>query len=114
MKDKRNYLDFVPVRNPQLPWSNDEDGIVTVDVAHRGLAAKVAQTMFNRPKISHVKLDEFGSFIWMQVDGQRNIYEIGQEVKGRFGEKAEPLYERLITFFRILVDNRYISYKKKK
>ena len=43
MRDKRNYLDFVPVKNPQLPWQEDEGGIVTVEVTHRGIAAKVAQ-----------------------------------------------------------------------
>ena len=39
MRDKRNYLDFVPVKNPQLPWQEDEGAIVTVEVTHRGLAA---------------------------------------------------------------------------
>ena len=47
MRDKRNYLDFVPVKNPQLPWQEDEGGIVTVEVTHRGIAAKVAQIAFN-------------------------------------------------------------------
>ena len=51
MRDKRNYLDFVPVKNPQLPWQEDEGAIVTVEVTHRGLAAKVAQIAFNRPQI---------------------------------------------------------------
>ena len=54
MRDKRNYLDFVPVKNPQLPWQEDEGAIVTVEVTHRGLAAKVAQIAFNRPKVSHI------------------------------------------------------------
>ena len=54
MRDKRNYLYFVPVKNPQLPWQEDEGAIVTVEVTHRGLAAKVAQIAFNRPKGSHI------------------------------------------------------------
>ncbi|NCB94159.1 MAG: PqqD family protein [Clostridia bacterium] len=111
-KDKKNYLDYIPVKNPALPWSQDDEGIVTVEVEHRGIAAKVAQVAFNRPKVSHVKLDQFGSFIWQQVDGERNIYLIGEEVKSRFGKEAEPLYERLITFFRILVENKYVAYRK--
>lgn len=112
MRDKRNYLDFVPVRNPSMPWSRDEKGIVTVDVTHRGIAAKVAQTAFNRPKVSHIELDRFGSFIWQQIDGQQNIYQIGQKLGEAFGKEAEPLYERLITYFRTLAENKYISYKK--
>ena len=66
MRDKRNYLDFVPVKNPQLPWQEDEGAIVTVEVTHRGLAAKVAQIAFNRPKVSHIHMDAFGSFIWKE------------------------------------------------
>lgn len=112
MKDKRNYLDFVPVKNSALPWELDDEGIVTVEVVHRGIAAKVAQVAFNRPKKSSIKMDVFGSFIWQQIDGEKNIYEIGQQVKGRFGKDAEPLYERLVTFFRILAENKYITYKK--
>ena len=50
MRDKRNYLDFVPVKNPQLPWQEDEGGIVTVEVTHRGIAAKVAQIRFQPPE----------------------------------------------------------------
>ena len=57
MRDKRNYLDFVPVKNPQLPWQEDEGGIVTVEVTHRGIAAKVAQVAFNRPKVSQIHMD---------------------------------------------------------
>lgn len=112
MKDKRNYLDFVPVKNPSMTWSRDETGIITVDVTHRGIAAKVAQVAFNRPKVSHIKLDRFGSFIWQQIDGEQNIYQIGQKVDERFGKEAEPLYERLITYFRTLAENKYISYRK--
>lgn len=112
MKDKRNYLDFVPVKNPSLPWSRDEEGIVTVDVTHRGIAAKIAQLAFNRPKVSHIRLDRFGSFVWQQIDGEQSIYQIGQKVKERFGKEAEPLYERLITYFRTLAENKYITYGK--
>mgnify|MGYP006912238906 FL=1 len=81
MRDKRNYLDFVPVKNPQLPWQEDEGGIVTVEVTHRGIAAKVAQVAFNRPKVSQIHMDAFGSFIWKEIDGEQNIYEIGQKLK---------------------------------
>lgn len=112
MRDKRNYLDFVPVKNSQLPWQEDEGAIVTVEVTHRGLAAKVAQIAFNRPKVSHIHMDAFGSFIWKEIDGEQNIYEIGQKVKEHFGKEAGPLYERLTTFFRILAENKYITYKK--
>lgn len=112
MKKSKNYLDYIPEKNPALPWKQDEEGIVTVDVKHRGIAARIAQVAFDRPKISHIRLDSFGSFIWLQIDGEKSIYQIGQLVKEHFGKEAEPLYERLLTFFRILKENKYIGYKK--
>ena len=55
-----------------------------------------------KPKISYIHLDEFGSFVWRQIDGERDIIKIGEAVKEHFGEKAEPLYERLAQYFKIL------------
>ena len=108
MRDKRNYLDFVPVKNPQLPWQEDEGAIVTVEVTHRGLAAKVAQIAFNRPKVSHIHMDAFGSFIWKQIDGKHTIYDIAMLVQEQFGEKAEPLYDRLLAYFRTLQGHGFV------
>ena len=27
-----------------------------------------------------IKLDEYGSFVWQQIDGKKSIYEIGKEL----------------------------------
>ena len=35
-KQKENYLDFVPLINPQNTWDEGEDGIVTIHMVHRG------------------------------------------------------------------------------
>lgn len=111
-KKKRNYLDYVPVKNPALPWTMDEEKIVTVEVTHRSLADKVAQIAFHRPRVSKIRMDRFGSFVWKQIDGEQDIYQIGQAVREAFGKEAEPLYERLVTFFQILIQNHYIFFKK--
>lgn len=110
-KNRRNYLDFVPVMNPEFSWKKDDEGAVTVTVIRKGIFDKIAQVVFRRPKSSQIRLDEFGSFIWQQIDGERDIHEISVLVKEMFGEKAEPLLERLIQFFEILKDNRFITYK---
>ena len=57
-------------------------------------------------------LADFGSFVWQQMDGSRSIYEIGQLVKVQFGEKAEPLYDRLSQYFQTLYRNHLIGYCK--
>lgn len=65
------------------------------------------------PSTVTLNLDEFGTYIWRQIDGVRSIYDIGQLVKQHFGEKAEPLYERLCQFTKILHKNQFIVYTNK-
>lgn len=107
-----NYLEQIPARNSEFPWKEDKQGMVVVDIVHRGIFDKLAQKLWVTPKISHIKLDKLGSFTWKQIDGNRNLIEIGALVKEEFGEQAEPLYERLCQYFDMLKNNRFISYKK--
>lgn len=111
-KKNQNYLEKVPVRNPGFSWKEDEQGIVTVDMVHKGIFDKLAQRLWVTPKVSHVKLDRFGSFVWKQMDGNRNIIDIGVLVREEFADQAEPLYERLAEFVRMLRDNRFVMFGK--
>lgn len=110
--DDRNYLEFVPVRSEALAWTTDEKGIITLDVENTGFFNRLFQKLLKKPKFSHVHLDELGSFVWPLLDGQRNVYELGELVKEHFGEKAEPLYPRLAKYFKILESYHFIEMKK--
>ena len=111
-KKDHNYLEKVPVRNPEFSWKEDGQGIVTVDMVHKGIFDKLAQKLWVTPKVSHVKLDRFGSFVWKQMDGNRNIIDIGVLVREEFADQAEPLYERLAEFGKMLRDNRFVTFGK--
>ena len=110
-KPSENYLDRCPVRSKKLNWSSDDDGIVTLSFENKGFFNRLAQTFFKKPKISYVHLDEMGSFVWPLIDGEKTILEIGEFVKEHFGEKAEPIYERLAQHFRILNSYGFVEWK---
>lgn len=110
-RKKRNFLDYTPVRNPAFAWTEEED-VVTVDMVHKGVYAAIAQTFFHRPKVSHVKLDEYGSFLWRHMDGQTDVTRLGQLLEAEFGEDAQPLYPRLVTYTRTLLGNKFITLKE--
>ena len=116
MKKKRvisaNYLEVIPTRNPEINWTEDEKGIVTLEIANKGFFNKIAQKFFKRPKISYVHLDENGSFIWKLIDGEKDIIAIGEAVDEHFGEAAHPLYERLATYFKTLENYGFVAVKK--
>lgn len=108
---QKNYLEKIPMRKPEIGWSVDEQGIVTLEVENTGWANRIAQVFFKRPKVSFIHMDELGSFLWPRLDGEKNIIDLGVEVKEQFGEKAEPLYERLARFFQILDQCHFIQFK---
>ena len=109
-KQKANYLDYIPKQNVLFPYRENEKGNVEIVRKNRGLFNRIAQLFFRRPKVSYIELDVFGSFIWKQIDGKKDVYEIGKLVKAKFGQEAEPLYERLTEFLHILRSNEFILY----
>lgn len=111
MKKQENYLEKIPVRSEKITWSEDEQGIVTLKIENKGLMKRITQKLLKKPKYSYVHLDENGSFVWKQIDGEKTIIEIGSYVKEHFGDKAEPLYERLAKFFKALENCRFTEWK---
>ena len=103
-----NYLDRKPVRNENLRWTV-EDGKVTLEIDNKGVWNRMAQLIFRKPKISYVHLDETGSFIWPLLNGERTILDIGKQVEEKFGDAANPLYERLVQYVRILESYHFIN-----
>ncbi|MBQ8331650.1 MAG: PqqD family protein [Clostridia bacterium] len=105
-----NYLEKIPLRPEQIPWSMDDKGIVTLDIENRGAVNRIAQVLLRKPKVSHIHLDEQGSFVWSLVDGEMDIAAMGVLVEERFGEKAQPTYPRLAKFFQILDSYGFIEW----
>lgn len=115
MKNKKqsqeNYLEKCPVRPEWLKWSADENGMVTLDIENKGVFNRIAQKLLKKPKVSHIHLDEIGSFVWPMIDGEKNIMDMGEPMEERFGEKAHPTYERLAKFFQILDSYGFVEWK---
>lgn len=101
MKDK-NFLEYIYKINDDLSWSRSDDGEVVVDMVNKGLVNRIAQLIFKKPAVSHIHLQDMGSFVFGCIDGKRNVFEIGKELKSHFGDRAEPLYERLCVYMKQL------------
>ena len=109
IKDE-NYLEKKPICKNGLNWSKNESGNVTLEMENKGVANRIMQKLIKKPKISYIHLDEMGSFIWPLMDGEKDILEIGKYVEEHFGEKANPLYERLAQYFKTLEKYNFISW----
>lgn len=108
-KQKENYLDLVFCHATAIEWNSDEKGNVTLIVENKGFFNRIAQKLIQKPEKTQVHLDKIGSFIWMKFDGTRSVYEIAMEVKREFGQKADPLYDRLIAYMEMLREQGFIQ-----
>ncbi len=107
-----NYLDKVPVYHENCKFEISEQKEVTIFVENKGFFNKIAQMFFKRPRVSQIHLDAMGNFIWPLIDGERSIYDIAECVKQEFGEKAEPLYQRIAQYFKTLESYGFIQMKQ--
>ena len=95
-----------------VPCYKEEEVLEICSEALRG----VLDDLISKGKI---KDDSFILFVndgstdrtWELIDGERNILDIGTIIKGNFGEKAEPVYERLAQYFKILCSYGFIVLK---
>ena len=109
-KKSENFLDFVPKKNPEFEWKIKENRCVEIAMPNKGFFNRLAQIIWKRPKVSYISLDEFGSFVWKQIDGESTVLDISIPVKEQFGEKAEPLLERLSTFVKTLSNWKFVIF----
>lgn len=112
-KNSKNYLDFIPIINPDINWYINEKNLVILEIKRNNFFDKIAQKVFNTPHKSDIKLDNHGSFVWQCINGNKSVYDISKEVSNHFGKDAEPLLDRLVAFFNILVDNKFITFNKR-
>ena len=112
-KNAENYLESKPFRNEKFSWSS-ENGKITLEIENRGVWNRLFQKLLKKPKVSYIHLDEMGSFIWPLFDGEETILDIGKAVEEKFGDAAQPLYERLAKYCQILESYHFISLNNKR
>ncbi len=112
-KVKNNFLNYVPKHNGENTWSKEQNGRIIVHAVHKGLFAMIARKCFARPRVSNIHLDEYGSFVWEQIDGKKTIGHLAELLKSEYGQRSEPLYNRLVHYLKVLYNNKLIVWKKK-
>ena len=103
-----NYLDLVPTR-ADLAWSADGCGLVTLHKENNRLLDRAAQKLLHKPRVSHIHLDERGSFVWPRIDGQRTVGDLARLAAAQFGLRAEAEYPRMAEYIRILASYGFVT-----
>lgn len=108
-----NYLDLIPRRSEELRWHEDIRGKMVLEVENKGAFNTIAQKVFGKPRYTKIHLDANGTFIWPLIDGKKTVAEIAALVKEQFGEKAEPLYPRIVKYFQIMESYHFVDFINK-
>lgn len=108
-----NYLELIPEKASGLNWHRDFKEQIILEVENTGVFNTVAQKLFRKPKYTKVHLDAMGTFIWPLLDGERTVADVAALVKEHFGEKAEPLYPRIVKYFQIVESYHFIRFVNK-
>jgi hypothetical protein len=110
MKKSRNLLDMIPIRNEKILWEIKEDKVILIINRDR-VFDRFMHKLFKTPLKTTVELEEFGSFVWQECDGTKNIHDISINLEENFGEKVSPVLERLLVYIKSLRDNNFINLK---
>jgi hypothetical protein len=98
-----NLLDLVPIRAAGWDEGEELERVILIrpHPVAKGLRAPLEWLAYLlAPR--RLKLDEFGSFCWLSMDGVRTAGEIASLLRNRFGSAAEPAEERLGRFIHML------------
>lgn len=106
-----NYLELTPVRN--YDHVVEDTGLISVLVPKFDIKwldkimSKIIKSRFFK-----AKLDEFGTATWLEMDGTKSVQSVSEHLQKKFGEKINPIDERLTKFLSELYKYNFITFKE--
>ncbi len=114
IKEKDNMLKYIPVKADKIKTKKKDDNTIDIIVPRDGWFDSLIRKIAKTPERKVISLDDLGSRVWELINNNRTIGEIALIIKEEFGEKADPLYKRLLNFIRILKNNSFIDFESVK
>ena len=106
-----NYLELTPVRN--YDYVVEDTGLISVLVPKFDIKwldkimSKIIKSRFFK-----AKLDEFGTATWLEMDGTKSVQTVSEHLQKKFGDKINPVNERLTKFLSELYKYNFITFKE--
>lgn len=89
-----------------------EDDFLLVPVYDTDRGENIASKLRLKTR-RRVKLDDYGWTVWESINGKRDVREIGEILRKRFGDEVEPLYPRLSKFLAYLNSLKLIKIERR-
>ena len=111
INNNEDVLNIIYKISENIEYEVDKDNIVTIlEKQEHKVQNFFRKLKFKIPEYKKTSLDEYGSFIFLQIDGKKTVKDIGESLEVKYGEKVQPLYERLLLFLNhVEVNCKYIE-----
>lgn len=110
MRTNEDILNIVFKINDKIDYEVNEGVVIILEKQDHKIQQFFRKLKFKIPMYKKIELDEYGSFVFSNIDGKKTVKEIGKELELKYGEKSHPLYERLLIFLNhIDVNCNYIQ-----
>lgn len=106
-----NYLELTPKRIYDHEMEDSGKISVLVPKFKNKFLVNFLMPRLKSPYIK-AKLDDFGSLTWTEMDGTKNVQAISQSLTNKFGDKVQPVNERLTKFLTQLYQYNFITFKE--
>ena len=111
MKNNEEVLNLKFRVCDNVEYKIDDNGIVTIfEKQDHKIQRFFRKLKFRIPLYKEIAFDEISSAVFLDIDGNKTVKQIGEDLVKRFGDKVEPLYERLLVFINhIYINCKYIE-----
>ena len=94
-----------------IEYKVDENRIVTIiEKQDHKIQRFFRKLKFKIPLYKEIDFDEISSEVFLQIDGDKTVKEIGNNLEKKYGDRVNPLYERLLIFLNhIYINCEYIE-----
>lgn len=106
LSNNEEVLSLVYKVSDTLEYEVDEENIVTIlEKQDHKIQNFFRKLKFKIPQYKKISLDEYGSWVFLQINGNNSVKYIGESLEAKYGEEAHPLYERLLLFLNHIDTN---------
>jgi hypothetical protein len=102
----------VPLRNPAVTWTVNEEGEVQLTVPLRKDGwMRVAKFVFKIPDTREIQLDEVGSEVWQWCDGENSVARIIERLQKQHKLNRKEAEVSLTAYLKTLAQRGLIGLK---
>lgn len=112
-EDKHNFVLYVP-EIIHTNWKINDNGKVLLIFDVNNPITKIAAWLLKKKPNKDIEFDELCTSAWLNIDGEKCIFEIAKIQKQNSNDNFKDSLIRLIKFMHYIQGRRWIRYKKVK